>query len=251
MRSGFDDTSGMSSDAELTTQPGSGDRREFLGRLSAGAAALAAVSVGAAVPFVAARAEPTGHATGGRDHALRAPWSDAWLEKLTGKHKQFFDAVTTNDSFPLAFAANFLTLYHEAYGLEDKDLTAVVGLRHFAMPMALPDELWAKYKIGESLQVKDPATGGPATRNPFMYPNGVALPGSDIPTLAKRGVIYTVCNVALTVLSGNFAKNAAVSKEAAKAEWTQKLLPGMTLVPVGVMAVNLSQEHGCTYCYGG
>jgi hypothetical protein len=60
-----------------------------------------------------------------------------------------------------------------------------------------------------------------------------------------------VCNVALTVLSGNFANNAGVSKAAAKAEWTQKLLPNMTLVPVGVMAVNLAQEHGCTYCYGG
>ena len=182
---------------------------------------------------------------------MRGPWNDSWLQKLTGKHKQFFDAVTTNDSFALAFAVNFLNLNHEAYGLEDKDLTAVVGLRHFAMPMALPDALWDKYKIGESLQIKDPSTGGPATRNPFLYANGVALPGSDIPALLKRGVLFTVCNVALTVLSGNFAKNAGVTKDAAKAEWTEKLMPGMTLVPVGVMAVNLAQEHGCTYCYGG
>jgi intracellular sulfur oxidation DsrE/DsrF family protein len=209
---------------------------------------LAAASVGVGVPLVA-HAAPSGPTAGGRQQ--HGPWNDSWLDKITGKHKQFFDAVTTNESFPLAFAANFLNLNHEAYALEDKDLTAIVGLRHFAMPMALPDELWEKYKIGEALQIKDPATGGPATRNPFIYANGVALPGSDIPTLAKRGVIFTVCNVALTVLSGNFANNAGVSKAAAKAEWTQKLLPNMTLVPVGVMAVNLAQEHGCTYCYGG
>jgi hypothetical protein len=47
------------------------------------------------------------------------------------------------------------------------------------------------------------------------------------------------------------AKNAGVSKDAAKEEWTAKLVPGMILVPVGVMAVNLAQERGCSYCYGG
>jgi len=250
MQSGFDETTASPAASGAGPESGAADRREFLGRLTVGAAALAAASVGSVVPLVA-HAASSGGVSGPHDLRMRAPWNDSWLQKLTGKHKQFFDAVTSNDSFPLAFAANFLNLNHEAYGLEDKDLTAVVGLRHFAMPMSLPDELWDKYKIGESLQIKDPSTGGPATRNPFIYANGVALPGSDIPTLSKRGVIFTVCNVALTVLSGNFAKNAGVSKDAAKAEWTQKLLPGMTLVPVGVMAVNLAQEHGCTYCYGG
>jgi len=223
------------------------DRRGFIGQLSLGVGALAAGTLGASVPMGAVGSLAAGEVRG----SARAPWSEEWLKKLTGKHKQFFDAVTTNDSFPLAFASNFLNLYHEAYGLEDKDLSAVVGLRHFAMPMALPDELWAKYHIGESLQINDRSTGGPASRNPFLYANGVALPGSDIPTLTKRGVQYTVCNVALTVLSGMFAAKAGVTKDAAKAEWTEKLLPGMTLVPVGVMAVNMAQEHGCTYCYAG
>jgi intracellular sulfur oxidation DsrE/DsrF family protein len=249
MHSRLDESSNSPVDARSNAEQGASDRREFLGRLTAGAAALAASSMAGAMPLGSPPAAFGG--LGSAAHVSRGPWSDAWLQKLTGKHKQFFDAVSTNESFPLAFAANFLNLYHEAYGLDDKDLTAVVGFRHFAMPMALPDELWSKYKVGESLQVKDPSTGAPATRNPFLYANGVALPGSDIPTLAKRGVLFTVCNVALTVLSGNFAKNAGVSKEAAKAEWTEKLLPGMTLVPVGVLAVNMSQEHGCTYCYGG
>jgi intracellular sulfur oxidation DsrE/DsrF family protein len=222
------------------------DRRDFLGRMTIGAAALAAASLtGAPAAYAGSRRDALNSAP------VRGPWSDAWLQKITGKHKQFFDGVSPNEGFVLAFAGNFLNLNHEVYGLEDKDMTAVVGLRHMAMPFALPDDVWARYKIGESLQIKDVSTGSIATRNPFLYANGVVLPGTDIPTLTKRGVLFTVCNVALTVLSGNFSKNAGVSKEAAKAEWTQKLLPGMTLVPVGVMAVNLAQEHGCTYCYGG
>jgi hypothetical protein len=179
------------------------------------------------------------------------PWSDAWLDKLTGKHKEFFDTLRSNEGFSLAFAMHFLDLNHEQYGLTDKELTAVVGLRHLAMPMALPDALWERYHIGESIQIDDPATGGPAARNPFLHADGAPAPGADIPTLMKRGTLFTVCNVALTTLSGSMAKNAGVSKTAAAAEWTANLLPGTTLVPVGVMAVNLAQERGCTYCYGG
>jgi intracellular sulfur oxidation DsrE/DsrF family protein len=248
MHSGSDEGHASPIDAGAGHDFGATDRRDFLGRLGVGAAALAAASVGAGVPFAAAAAAEAGGRTA---NSMRTPWSDAWLQKLTGKHKQFFDATTTNESFALAFATGFLNLNHEAYGLEDKDLTAVVGLRHFAMPMALPDELWTKYKIGTTFQIKDPASGAPAERNPFLHADGVALPGSEMPTLLKRGVLFTVCNVALTVISGNLSKNAGVTKEAAKAEWTEKLLPGTTLVPVGVMAVNLAQEHGCTYCYGG
>jgi intracellular sulfur oxidation DsrE/DsrF family protein len=227
-------------------RPVATDRREFLERVTAGAMTLAVASASVAVPFAAAYA-----ATSQPGSTIRAPWSDAWLDKIKGKHKQFFDAVSPNEGFPLAFAGGFLNLNHEAYGLEDKDLTAVVGLRHTAMPLALPDEVWTKYKIGEAMQFKDKATGAIATRNPYLYANGTPLPGVDIPTLMKRGVVFTVCNVALTVISGICAKNAGVSKEDAKAEWTQKLLPGTTLVPIGVMAVNLAQERGCTYCYGG
>ena len=52
-------------------------------------------------------------------------------------------------------------------------------------------------------------------------------------------------------MSGLLSKNAGVTPEVAKAEWTANLLPGVTLVPSGVLAVNRAQEKGCTYCNGG
>jgi intracellular sulfur oxidation DsrE/DsrF family protein len=210
------------------------DRRAFLERMTAGAVALA-------LPSTALAGDSPSH----------GPWSDAWLDKITGKHKQFFDAVTTNDGFALAFAWGFLNLNHEAYGLSDRELTAVVGLRHFAMPMALSDAMWEKYKIGEAFKVMDPATKAPATRNPFLHPDGVAFPGSEIPALVSRGVVFTACNVALTKISEKVAPGAGMTAEAAKAEWVAALQPGVTLVPIGVLAVNRAQERGCTYCYGG
>jgi intracellular sulfur oxidation DsrE/DsrF family protein len=226
------------------------DRRNFLEQVTLGAVTLAAASIAAAVPARAAHASPP-PASARIPTAGSAPFSDAWLARITGKHKQFFDAVETNDGFALVFAMAFLNLNHDTYNLSDKDLTAVVGLRHFAMPMALPDAMWARYKIGEGMKVTDPVTKAPAIRNPFLHADGVPFPGAAIPTLVGRGVIFTVCNVALTVISGKMAANAGVTADVAKKEWTDGLVPGMTLVPVGVMAVNLAQEHGCTYCYGG
>lgn len=213
------------------------DRREFLERMTAGAAALA-------LPFTSALAEP-------ESGTIRGPWNEEWLTKITGKHKQFFDAVEPNQGFALVFAWGFLNLNNQAYGLNDKDLSAVVGLRHFAMPFALSDEMWAKYKIGESLKIDDPATKAPAVRNPVLHKDGVPFPGAELPTLVSRGVLFTACNVALTVISGKLAGNAGVTPDAAKAEWVAALQPGVTLVPIGVLAVNRAQEKGCTYCYGG
>jgi intracellular sulfur oxidation DsrE/DsrF family protein len=221
------------------------DRRAFLESVTLGAAAIAASMT--AAPMVSAMAE----SAPARKGTSAGPWSDAWLDGIKGTHKQFFDGVTINDGFAMVFAAGFLNLNKEAYGLGDHDLTAVVGLRHLAMLMALSDAMWEKYGIGKGFNVTDPATKAIATRNPFLHKEGMPLPGSDIPTLVGRGVIFTVCNVALTVLSGKMAAGAGVSAEDAKKEWVAGLVPGTTLVPVGVLAVNRAQEKGCTYCYGG
>jgi intracellular sulfur oxidation DsrE/DsrF family protein len=211
------------------------DRREFLERMTAGAAALA-------LPLASALAEPT---------TVHGPWNDAWLDRITGKHKQFFDAVEPNQGFAMVFAWGFLNLNKEAYGLSDKDLTAVVGLRHYAMPMGLSDAMWEKYKIGTAFKVDDPATKAPATRNPFLHPDGVPFAGAELPTLVGRGVIFTACNVATMKISEKLAPMAGVTPEAAYKEWVAALQPGVTLVPIGVLAVNRAQEKGCTYCYGG
>jgi intracellular sulfur oxidation DsrE/DsrF family protein len=227
------------------TRAGRADRRAFLESVTLGAAAIAASMTAAPMLSAMTESAPPRKGTSG------GPWSDAWLDGIKGTHKQFFDGVTVNDGFAMAFAANFLNLNKEAYGLGDHDLTAVVGLRHFAMPMALSDAMWEKYGIGKAFNITDPATKAIATRNPFLHKEGVLFPGSDIPTLVSRGVIFTVCNVALTVLSGKVAGGANVSADEAKKDWTAGLVPGTTLVPVGVLAVNRAQEKGCTYCYGG
>jgi hypothetical protein len=69
--------------------------------------------------------------------------------------------------------------------------------------------------------------------------------------LLARGVVIGACNVAIQVLSKAVAGNAGVSAEAAAAEWTANIVPGITVIPSGTWGVNRAQEAGCSYCCGG
>jgi intracellular sulfur oxidation DsrE/DsrF family protein len=219
--------------------PQSTHRRGFLGRLTAGTLAVIGV---AGVDPRSVEAEP-----------LFGAGADDWLAGITGTHRQFFDGVTVNEGFPFGFAFTFMNTIGETYKVPDKDITAVVGLRHFAIPLAFNDGIWAKYKLGEMFKITDPVTKQPAVRNPYAYAKEGELlfPGMAFEKLQARGVIFTCCNVALTVLSGMAAGAAGLPKENAKQEWLAGMFKGVNVVPSGVLAVNRAQKKGCTYCYAG
>lgn len=209
-------------------------RRAFLGGLAAAtvAATAAPERLVAAVP-----------ATQGD--------ADAWLKKITGEHRQFFDATAVEGGAALTYAMAWLNTMGATYKLTDQKLTAVVGMRHLAIPMAFTDAIWAKYKLGEVVGVNDPATNKPATRNIFFHPKAgdMMFAEASIDTLLPRGVVITVCSLATQVLSGMRAEVAGVSKEAALAEWKAGVIPGANFVPSGVLAVNRAQSVAhCTYC---
>jgi hypothetical protein len=215
-------------------------RRAFLGQLAVvGAASLALANGGLdgvstlnAATLVSPPADP-----------------EHWLDKLTAKHKQLVDAYEPNDGWPLGFTHTFLATATPTGGTHG----AVLVLRHFAMPIALDSPLWAKYKIGETFKINDPATKKPAVKNPFLKPAPGVLLVDDmsIDHLVTRGVFVGACNVALNVLSGMLAPNAGVTKEVAAKEWMAGVLPGVTVIPSGTWGVNRAQEKGCTYCSGG
>ena len=221
-------------------------RRRFLARVSAIGAAVGLTRFGGPGAATALAAVP-------HDDAHFPAPDDAWTTRLTGRHKQFVDATSPNDGWPLAFALSFRNAFNGAYGVPDAQLTSVVGLRHFAMPLGLTDDLWAKYHIGEGLKIMDPVTKAPAVRNPYYTPQAGALmfPDAAIDKLQARGTMFTVCNLALTALSGMLGQGIGVSADDAKKEWTAGLLPGMIIVPSGTLALTRAQEKGCAYCYGG
>ena len=212
-------------------------RRSFLQRLAAGTAALIASSgtAVAAEPIVRGAAAP----------------DDPLFARIKGKHRQVFDVTAPNDGWGPVFALTWLETTKEALAVPDSDITAVIVMRHFAMPLALNDDVWAKYRVGELINVSDPKTKTTAVRN--VYPENLPLhPGLTYKQLAANpSVLLLACNKALTVLSGMAGQRIGVSAEQAKREWTAGLIPGISPVASGVYGVHRAQMSGCTYCAAG
>ena len=214
-------------------------RRGFLGTLAAAAAAGLA-------SFTPLRlsAAPRGEPVRGMDAAF-----EAWLNRITGKHKMVFDAPEPNSGMPVIWPRVWLNGNNENYGTTDADNSAVVILRHAAIPFAMHDALWAKYKFGEMFGIKEGEA--PATRNNFAKPLPLPLPGTGVEQLLAKGALFGVCNVAMTIYSGAAAQKMGLDPAAVKAEWVAGLIPGVQVVPSGVLAVARAQEKGCGYCFAG
>jgi len=214
-------------------------RRGFLGTL----AATAAAGLASLTPL-RLEAQPRRGSTSGVDAAF-----ETWLNRITGKHKMVFDAPEVNSGMPVIWPRVWLNGNNENYGTKDTDNSAVVILRHAAIPLAMKDEVWAKYKLGDAFSIKEGET--PATKNIFAKVMPLPLPGTGMEALLASGVMFGVCNVALTVYSAMVAQKSGLDAAAVKADWVAALLPGTQVVPSGVLAVARTQEKGCAYCFAG
>src|SRR5256884_6284734 len=136
-------------------------RRGFLGRLAAGAAAR---GLGGMVAPLAAAGEPRSA------RAVSAnPEFEAWLNKITGKHKMVFDIPEPNSGFGFAWARVFLNTTNENYGTTDADNTVAIILRHNGIAFGIQSPMWAKYKLGEFFKLNDVLTKEAALRNTFAH----------------------------------------------------------------------------------
>lgn len=220
-------------------------RRDFLGQAAIGAAALGLAWLSSPLP--AAAAENTGLADS----------ADEWFKKVNGKHRLVIDSPRPHSIFPFAWPKVFL-LTNSMTGTPEKECSVVVVLRHDAIPYAMHSDLWSKYKFGEMFKADDPVTNTPSVRNPFWQPgpNDFSVPGVGpveigIDQLQKSGVMFCVCNMAITVYSAVAAQTMSMNADQVKAEWLAGVLPGIQVVPSGVWAIGRAQEKGCGYCFAG
>jgi hypothetical protein len=210
-------------------------RRTFIGAVAGSTLALASTPLGAL------------------DAASSAAADDPWLTAITGKHKQVFDVTNINGGVGLMFAETFITTMMEHYRLPPGDVGAFVVARYFGTGLALDDVIWNKYGLGQMWKVIDPVTKEPTTRNLFYRSKPGDMPNiaASVDRLMAMGVVVGVCAHAINVLANATAARAGMTPDAAIAEWRAHVLPGVHLVPSGVLAVAKAQEAGCTYCFGG
>jgi len=229
------------------------DRRTFLGR-TVGAAAAAGLSV-AGTRAVAAAAE--------------ADSSDGWLQEVKGTHRTLFDFPQHKNGFPLLHILNYLNTYATAYKTGAGQVGAVgtfysVGAQA-SIPLAFNDSIWAKYELGAYTGLND-ADGKPYTRNVFHRPTpgdlhllmkavdspmipalSDAMPAIGIESLQKMGTKFILCNNALGIWTLELEARGKGKAQDLDKDLRANLLPGVTIVPAMVIAIDKAQEAGIKY----
>jgi len=179
--------------------------------------------------------------------------AEAWFRKIKGEHRIVYDASEPHNGFPMIWSWVYYKTNNES-GVSDDNATAVVVLRHNAIPFAMEDRLWETYKLGEVFKINDNNTGAASLRNPYWMPGekDYPMPGIDgIKQLMDRGALFCVCNMAISVYSGMVAQKMERDPEEVKNDWLSGVLPGIQVVPSGVWAISRAQKNGCAYCYAG
>lgn len=211
-------------------------RRGFIGRMAAAAMGIGAASLAAPEYAAAAAASRS-----------TSPELEAWFGKLRGKHRVVFDAPGPNEGMPAIWPRVYLNTMAATYPGEET--SAMVILRHHGLALALSDGIWSKYSIGEMFGIKNGTAA--ATANPFATITGLPIPGLGVVELLKSGVLFGACDVALTVYSSGAAAKMKMDAAAVKKEWVAGLLPGIMVVPSGVMGVARAQEYEAKYIFAG
>lgn len=228
-----------------TTTP----RRHFLGQI---AGAAAAVGVTAARPAAVEAAAP-----------------DAWIGEVTGRHKCLFDFPQHKNAMPLLHIFNYLNTYAAAYKIDARDVGTVGTLysagNQASIMMAFNDTIWSKYELGAYSGLKD-ADGRPYTRNVFNRPTPAdlhvllkaidappipalagAMPAIGIESLQKMGTKFILCANALGIWCLELEARGRGKAADIEQELRANLLPGVTVVPAMVIAIERAQDAGIRY----
>jgi intracellular sulfur oxidation DsrE/DsrF family protein len=227
------------------------NRRGFLGRMF-GAAAAAGLSV-----------------AGTRVASAQEAGADDWIKEVKGTHRCLFDFPQHKNGFPQLHILNYLNTYATAYKAAPGQVGAVgtfysVGTQS-SIPLAFNDTIWAKYALGEYTGLKD-ASGKPYTRNVFNRPTAQdlhlliqamgtpnipalseAIPALGIESLQKMGTKFILCNNALGLWCLELEARGKGKAPDIEKELRANLLPGVTLVPAMVIAIDKAQEAGIKY----
>jgi intracellular sulfur oxidation DsrE/DsrF family protein len=227
------------------------DRRKFLGRV-AGATAAAGVAI-----------------YGTRALAAAESGADDWIKEVKGTHRCLFDFPQHKNGFPQLHILNYLNTYATAYQTTPGQVGAVgtfysVGTQA-SIPLAFNDTIWAKYELGAYTGLKD-ADGRSYTRNVFNRPTpkdlhllmqavgtptipalADAVPAIGIENLQKMGTKFILCANALGIWCLELEARGKGKAGEIEKELRANVLPGVTIVPAMVIAIDKAQEAGIKY----
>ena len=216
----------------------SSGRREFLSHLTVGAFGIAALDALDPTPL----------------HTQQAAgfWDLSWVRKLTGKYKAVFDIPVIEDGYGVWRAIIWRKQYAQVFGVPESEMSAVINLRHDAIALALNQEYWSRYGVGNEWKIHDPLTRERTSRNPVIERTGVhALPGEyadySLEAQMESGAVVLACALALRDCATILSREEGVDVEEADKRVREMLVPGVILQPSGIFSAALAQDNGCRF----
>ncbi len=227
------------------------ERRSFLTRLGAGAAAFStALGLGAREGSAQGAPQPA------RWQPARHPQDD-WFDQVPGKHRFFFDATSPNGAGEaITFATNYYLANKAGYGLDARELAVVICLRHWATAFAFNDAIWGKYGVhlAERIRFTDPKTQAAPKTNVYLDDSyGMQLPnrGTTLDDMIARGTHFAICGLATRAFAGIIATKVGATPDEIFAELNAGLIANSHMTAAGIVAVNRAQERGYSLQYIG
>jgi hypothetical protein len=229
-------------------------RRGFIGRVFGAVAAAGFMGMGTAEA---------------QNKTAAAPGPDAWISEVKGTHRCLFDFPQHKNGVPLLHILNYLNTYKEAYKAAPGSVGAVgtfyaIGGQS-SIPLGFNDAMWAKYGLGDYTGLKD-ASGKGYTRNVMNRPTrndahlliqgfGApnipevldAVPAMGIENLQKMGTKFVLCANAFGIWCLELQARGKGKADGIQKEMTENLLPGVTIVPAMVIAIEKAQAAGIRY----
>jgi hypothetical protein len=221
------------------------DRREFLGRLAAGAAFGALpLSFDARLAFAAP--------TAGVDQQPATKWDTTWTDRVKGKYRAVFDVPEVDSGFGVWRASLWEMQYQQVLGVHRAELSPVLVLRHNGIALAMQQPFWDMHKLGTIYGAKHPLTQEATERSPVLLASSRNEIPADFDEVAldrflKRGGVALACALALDDMIGRIAKRESMSAEVVRQHAMAAFVPGVILQPSGVFAALRAQDVGCNY----
>jgi intracellular sulfur oxidation DsrE/DsrF family protein len=206
---------------------------------------------------------------GTRTVSAQVDGADDWIKEVKGTHRCLFDFPQHKNGMPLLHILNYLNTYSQAYKTSAGQVGAVgtfysVGTQS-SIPLAFNDSIWAKYQLGAYLGLKD-ASGAVYTRNVFNQPTtkdlhlvmkaaelpmltalADAIPALGIESLQKMGTKFILCNNALGIWCLELEARGKGKAQDIDKDLRANILPGVSIVPAMVIAIDKAQEAGIKY----
>jgi intracellular sulfur oxidation DsrE/DsrF family protein len=166
------------------------------------------------------------------------------------KHKQVVASTRLENGRAMHYMRNSIDGFAGGYGDGPGSLHSVAVLYGFSIVSVLDDAMWSKYAISATLAgLKEPdAVPMSPLANPYV---------GEVAKLVADGATFFVCNNALNGISGVFgAKKLGIEsvsdaqRKAVRDEFAAHMLPGVMIVPAGVVAITVAQESGFALIQG-